>query len=188
MSIDRDEAATSLNDIADIERRTREAMFYAGASPILILWGVLLAIGNVGGWLLGHHPVQGWWWLGIDVLGFIGTFGILYFRFRRFKRRLNYSFRLAYAALVLLGYAALLSVLLWPLTDRQMAVFSPILVMCGYVLMGLWLGRFFAICGVLITALIVVGYFWIGDWLELWLAAVFGGGLIAGGIWLSRES
>ena len=89
---------------------------------------------------------------------------------------------------MLVAYATLLSFLLWPLSDRQLTIFSPIIVMCGYVLMGLWLGRFFSICGLLITALIVVGYFWIGDWLDLWMAVVFGGGLVLGGVWLARAS
>ena len=84
MTIDRDEAATSLNDIADIQRRTREAMFYGGASPILILWGVLLAVGHVSTWLLDHRPPTGWVWLGIDFFGFVATFAILFIRHRKF--------------------------------------------------------------------------------------------------------
>ena len=45
MTIDPSEAATSLHDIAAVERRTREAVFYAGSSAIFIMWGVLVACG-----------------------------------------------------------------------------------------------------------------------------------------------
>src|SRR5262249_62416313 len=45
MSIDPTEAAASLQDVAAIERRTREAVFYAGSSTIFIMWGVLVACG-----------------------------------------------------------------------------------------------------------------------------------------------
>ena len=45
MTIDPSDAATSLQDIAAVERRTREAVFYAGSSTIFIMWGALVACG-----------------------------------------------------------------------------------------------------------------------------------------------
>ena len=46
MTIDPSEAANSLQDIATVERRTREAVFYAGSSTIFIMWGMLVACGE----------------------------------------------------------------------------------------------------------------------------------------------
>src|SRR2546430_17296495 len=45
MTIDPNEAAASLQDIATIERRTHQALCYGGSSTIFIVWGVLVAGG-----------------------------------------------------------------------------------------------------------------------------------------------
>src|SRR5262249_60895360 len=45
MTIDPRDAAASLQHVAAVEQRTREAMFYAGSSVIFILWGLLVACG-----------------------------------------------------------------------------------------------------------------------------------------------
>jgi hypothetical protein len=58
--------------------------------------------------------------------------------------------------------------------------------MLGIVIAGLWLGRFFMLCGLSVTALSVLGFFWAGDWFDLWMAVANGGGLIACGLALRR--
>jgi hypothetical protein len=65
-------------------------------------------------------------------------------------------------------------------------VFWPNVFMLGIVIAGLWLGRFFMLCGLSVTALSVVGYFFAGEWFDLWMAAANGGGLIACGLALRR--
>src|SRR5262249_61598347 len=45
MTIDPNEAATSLHDIATVERRTHEALFYGGSSGVFVMWGGLVAAG-----------------------------------------------------------------------------------------------------------------------------------------------
>ena len=68
MTLDPKEAAASLGDIAAIERRTRESLYYAGSSEFFLLWGVLTIVGHVLSWVTPHDAV--WIWLAIDVLGF----------------------------------------------------------------------------------------------------------------------
>jgi hypothetical protein len=52
--------------------------------------------------------------------------------------------------------------------------------MCG----GIWIGwRLFAI-GLFTAAMILIGYFYIGGWYDLWMGVFAGGSLIAGGLWL----
>ena len=64
MTIDPSEAATSLRDIAAVEQRTREAMFYGGSSTIFIMWGVLVACGHA---LAGFYPRSaGITWLAVS--------------------------------------------------------------------------------------------------------------------------
>jgi len=185
MTIDPKEAAASLDDIAATERRTREAMFYAGSSDILILWGVLSLIGNLLNWF--RPAWSGYGWLMIDAVGAAGTFAILRNRIPRSKRR-AVAIRWGATYLAFLLFGAVWMAELLPLSARQMEAFWPTLVMFGYVLLGIWVGRFFLYCGLAATVLILAGFFWSGDWFPLWMAAVLGGGFIAGGLWLRRSA
>ena len=49
------------------------------------------------------------------------------------------------------------------------------------------MGQAFVVIGLSISALALVGYFWIGDWFDLWMAFVDGGGLMLGGLWMRRS-
>ena len=72
-------------------------------------------------------------------------------------------------------------------TPRQMGTFWPIYFMLLYTIAGLWAGYAFVAIGLCITALTLIGYFFIGDWFELWMAVVDGGGLVLGGLWMRRD-
>ena len=182
MTLDRDQAAASLSDIASVERRTREAVAYARSSTILILWGVLCVLGYVFQYFQPHEAQPGW--IAVAVAGFVGTF--ISGHWRRSQRSSTIGQPLLYAQLAFVGYGLVLLVLLWPVAPRQLSAFWPTLIMLGFVLMGLWLGRFFILCGLTVTALTIAGYFWSGAWFPLWMAAVNGGGLLLGGLWLRR--
>jgi hypothetical protein len=68
-----------------------------------------------------------------------------------------------------------------------MDAFWPIYFMMVYTIVGLWFGYAFVAIGVGITALTLIGYFFAGDWFNLWMAVVDGGGLILGGLWMRRS-
>jgi hypothetical protein len=182
MTLDRDEAAASLSDIASVERRTRAAVVYARSSTILILWGVLCVLGYVFQYFRPHEAQPAW--IAVGIAGFLGTF--ISGHWRRSQHHSTIAQPLLYAQLAFVGYGLVLLVLLWPVASRQLSAFWPTLIMLGFVLMGLWLGRFFILCGLAVTALTLVGYFWSGEWFPLWMAAVNGGGLLLGGLWLRR--
>jgi hypothetical protein len=68
-----------------------------------------------------------------------------------------------------------------------MGAFWPIYFMLFYCIAGLWLGGAFVAIGVGITTLTLIGYFFVtGGAFLLWMAAVNGGGLILGGLWMRR--
>ncbi len=58
---------------------------------------------------------------------------------------------------------------------------------CSTASPGLWFGYAFIAIGLAITALTLVGYFFIGAAFPLWMAFVNGGGLILGGLWMRRD-
>lgn len=183
MVSDGEGAAASLDDIARIERRTREALIYGGNSAFLILWGVLAALGFMLEYI---NPAWGLrQWVAVNAVAFGGTFVIVWRRRRARGHRVS-DLRLVATLIALVVYGLVWSWLLGPLDGRQASAFWPTLFMFGYVVAGIWLGRFFVLCGLLVIALTLVGYRWLGPWFPLWMAALEGGALVAGGLWLRK--
>jgi hypothetical protein len=183
MTIDPNEAAASLSDIASIERRTRETLIYARSSATMILWGLLVGGGYLISFLLMPtlHYAH---WFAISFIGFAGSFFI---HRRRTARDSRLGELLLTTELVLFGFGFVFLLLFWPVTPRQLSAFWPIVFMLGFVIGGIWLGRFFIYCGLAVTALTLAGYFWVpGAWFLPWMAVVNGGGMVAGGLWLRR--
>ena len=185
MTIDPSEAAATLQDIAAVERRTREALFYAGSSATFIMWGVLVACGYGLAELFPRSA--GMTWLAIVAVGCAATtvIGAVRMRARDCEAR---DWRLFWAMLALAIYGAAWSYMLGPVVPRPMMyAFQPSLFMLGMILAGLWLGRFFVILGLAGIALTLIGYFQAEPWLRLWMAAVQSGTLVIGGAWLYRH-
>ena len=177
MTIDPTEAATSLQDIATVERRTREAMVYTGSSVIFIMWGVLVACGYG---LTELAPL-------ISSLGCAATAVIVAVRMHARPSEAR-DWRIIWAMIAMTAFGAAWSFVLGPVVPRQMLyAFQPSLFLLGLMLVGLWLGRFFVILGFVGIGLIVIGYLQAEPWLRLWMAAVQSGTLILGGIWLGRS-
>jgi hypothetical protein len=183
MTIDPNDARTSLDDIESVERRTREAIVYDHTSAQFLLWGTLVASGYVFSFFVPTHISAGW--IVVTAVGLAGSFTIRHWRGQ--SRDGSLGQRIGYAQFIVVGYGLVLMLLLWPMSSRQIGAFWPTLVMFCHTLAGLWLGTYFIYVGLTGTALIVAGYFWAGAWYPLWLAAVVGGGLIAAGLWLRRR-
>jgi hypothetical protein len=184
MSLESREALASLNEIADVERRTRAALCYSGSSAIFILWGVLVACGYA---LAEWHPgAARTTWLAVSAVGCVLTVAIIALRLRGRASEAR-DWRIIWAMVALVAFGAGWSYVLGPVVPRHLIyAFQPSLMLLGIVLAGLWLGRFFVILGLAGLALIFVGEFQGEPWLRFWMAAVQSGTLIAGGLWLRR--
>jgi len=182
MTIDPIEAAASLSDVASVERRTREALNYGFSSAILMVWGLIWAIGYLLTYLQPTKAALVW-----DVLSAVGVVaavacGIVWSK----SRRENWDWRITAAFIVMIGFGFFWQWLLGGSQWRELPVFWSTLFMFGYIVAGLWMGRFFIVCGIVVTGLVLAGYLWTGPWFLLWMAGVGGGSLILGGLWLRR--
>lgn len=181
MDFGRESAAAALSEVERAEQRTARAVAYGRSGSTLILWGMATGAGYVA---THFYPASAAHiWPVVWCVGFLGTLVLL----GRGRRNVNHApWRLLAAQGALFGFGLVTIWLLGPLDGRQADAFWPLLFMLGYVLAGLWVGRFFVVCGLFIGALTIAGYWLSGPWFWLWMAAVNGGALIAGGLWLRR--
>jgi hypothetical protein len=182
MATDRENAASSLSDVARMESRTRELVRYSYASNYQLLWGVLVAAGYLVHWA---HPATATISWAVVLAG--GILGGLIFRIlgaRGSGRPADYRWVWGQFAVVVFG-------LLWTGLfihgePRQLIVLWPTFFMFWMVIFGIFFGRFYVILGLSVTALTAIGFVWSGDWLLPWMAVVAGGTLIASGLYLRR--
>ena len=181
--IDRKQAAEALDDIDAIVRRVRQSRIYNLASLMLIMWGVLVFAGYVLNFLSPRSGAM--IWIAINVTGFAGSFAISRVNYAREGIR-TFDVRYLSAFLLFIAFGMFCS-WLGHFTPRQLGAFWPIYFMLVYIIAGLWFGYAFVAIGLGITALTLTGYFFTGEWFDLWMAFVDGGGLVLGGLWMRRS-
>jgi hypothetical protein len=181
--IDPRQAASALSDIDSIVRRVRQSTIYNLASLMLIMWGVLTFAGYLVSWLSPRHA--GYGWIAVYVAGIAGTVVISASNHARSGIR-TFDTRMLAAFLLFMAFGIFSSVWLGHFTPRQMGTFWPIYFMLVYTIVGLWVGQAFVAIGLCIIAFTLIGYFFIGNAFDLWMAFVNGGGLILGGLWMRR--
>jgi hypothetical protein len=181
--IDAREAAQALNDIELIVSRVRQSRTYEIASLLAILWGILVFAGNIATWLA---PRQGGYiWIGVHVIGVATSFAMGLFHSPKDEARRGFDGRIAIAFLLFYAFGLLCSTVFGDFGPREMGAFWSIYFMLFYCLAGLWFGRAFIAIGLSITALTLIGYFFVtGGAFLIWMALVNGGGLVLGGLWM----
>jgi hypothetical protein len=185
MTINPNDAAASLQEIAAVEHRTRQAFFYAGSSAIFIMWGVLIACGYAVGWYAPE--TAGTSWLGINALGCILTAAIVGWRFRERSREAR-TWRLVWAMLVVMVFGEVWTHLLGPIVPtRLIESFGASLFLLCMILAGIWIGRAFIVLGSVGLALITAAAFQAEPWLTIGMAVVQSGTYIIGGLWLHKH-
>ena len=184
MTIESREAAAALSDIEDVVRRVRQSRIYQLASLMLIMWGALVFAGYLGSFWLPRYA--GYFWVVLNVAGLAGSFAISAIGYPRTGVR-TFDVRILIAFLLFFAFGFLCTSVLGQFTPRQMGAFWPIYFMLLYIIAGLWVGHAFVAIGLGISILALIGYFFIGDWFDLWMAFVDGGGLMLGGLWMRRS-
>jgi hypothetical protein len=184
MTIDSKQAIEALSEIDAMVRRVRQSRIYDIASLNLIMWGALVLAGNIASHL--WPPQAGYLWIAVNAAGVAGSLAIGAFKSRRMSMARS-NLRVLAASVLFFGFGILWSIVLGHFSPRQLSVFWPTYFSMIYTTVGLWFGWAFVAIGLSITALTLLGYFFAGDWFELWMAVVNGGGLVLGGLWMRRS-
>jgi hypothetical protein len=192
MVISSTEAAAALRDIAQTDRRTRVSGAYHVASPHLILWGLIWAVGYTG---CGLTPPEQWGlvWLPLILVGVAGAV-VLGMRAGARSSGAGASGAAGFSA----GKSAILALALGlfmgsvyyvfqPATPLPYLVFPALITALVYVLLGALIGlpRYVAI-GAVMFLVTMLGFIYAKPFLPFWIAAAGGGGLILGGLWMRR--
>jgi len=181
--IDSEQASRALADIDDIAKRVRQSTIYQLASLMMIMWGLLVVGGNLATYLTPRYA--GYAWLAVYGVGIAGWVALSASHYGRMRIR-TFDARMLLAFLLFLAFGMFTGAL-GHFHARQLSTFWTIYFMLAYTIAGLWTGVAFVAIGLSITALTLIGYFYIGQGFDLWMAAVNGGGLILGGLWMRRE-
>jgi hypothetical protein len=181
--IDSRQASEALADIDDIVQRLRRSQLYELASLAALWWGALVFAGNLVTWLWPFYA--GYAWIAVDVLGVGGLVAMRVVR-PPGQHTQAFDFRILAVFLLFFAFGYLCTSILGHFGPRQLGAFWPIYFMLFYTMAGFWFGAAFVAIGLGITALTLIGFFYIGEAFPLWMAFVNGGGLILGGLWMRR--
>jgi hypothetical protein len=181
--IDAKQAASALSDIEAITNRVRQSTIYNLSSLLMIMWGALTFAGYLATYLSPRNA--GVAWPTVYIAGIAGSFALSGFGYTRTRIR-AFDFRMLAAFLLFVAFG-LFCCWLGHFGPRQLGTFWPVYFMLVYTIVGLWVGQAFVAIGLGISALTLIGYFFVGDAFDLWMAFVNGGGLILGGLWMRRS-
>jgi hypothetical protein len=175
------EAKNALKDIEQTENRAAASRHGRFAAPHLIVWGVAWAIGYTANDLAPQYP---WVWTVVVLGGIAGSF--LFDRKEAAGRVKGFGWRylVSFATVFVFIYA--LFVIMQPHDYNQVGAFFPLVIGLYYTFIGVWTkgGWRMLPLGLALMALTLGGYYFLPEHFLLWMAAVGGGGLILGGLWL----
>jgi hypothetical protein len=177
MALSPQDASAALRDIEDAEARSAMLRAYRYTGPYLILWGALWAVGYG---LTDFFPRQGAAiWSVVVPIGVIAD--LVGMRGGR-----NGSWRYIASAAAAALFLVAIFLVMAPVSARQISAVIPLCVALMYVLRGIWGGPRYVVAGLAIAVLTLAGFFLLKSHFLLYMAAVGGGALILGGLWLRR--
>jgi hypothetical protein len=184
MVITKTEAAAALSEIQRTTDRSHVLKGYRQSGPVFILWGVIWVVGYAAMGVL--PPAQwGWVWLPLDVLGMLATFVLIGRGCGPAEK--GDGLKVLTTILAIAAFACGILLLFEARSNNTYLAFPALLAGAIYFAVGR-LGRAprMMLIGALMFAATLIGFHFFAPWLAFWLAAVGGGGLIAGGLWLWR--
>lgn len=180
MALSAAEAQSTLKDIEKTENRAAASQQGRFAAPHLMIWGVVWAIGYLVGAI---SPKMSWIWIPLVIGGVIASF----IQDRRVSAGKVSGFGWRYGAsfAVIFVFIFALMAIMRPTEMNQIGAFYPLVIGLYYAFMGIWTkGWRMLPLGLLLMALTIGGYYFLPEYFLYWMAAVGGGGLILGGLWM----
>lgn len=179
MSIAHEDASATLRLIDAATTRSATLRGYQSAAPHLILWGGVYAAAYGAAYF--RPDLSSLVWFAFVPAGVMGDVLIS----RRDRSNVNWGL-FAGLFFTLFAFISATAAIMRPHDSNQMAAFIPLIVAAAYVVLGIAFGRRLAFIGTALGVLTLVGFFALPSIFMLWMAAVGGGALMIGGLWLRR--
>ena len=182
MGLSPQDALAALNDVEAADARARASQANRAIAPYLLLWGAIWVIGYTLTGVLNGGDINTAWLI-LSMIGFGGMFLL--------PRRSGAGAKGRGVTMVIMNAAifAFIVATYWvmrPTESAQYSVFPPLILGLVYMLMGSIRRSRIMWVGAAVFALSVIGYAFLRPVLPFWLAAVGGGGLILGGLWMRQ--
>ena len=183
MGISRTEAASALTDIERTTGRSRQLKAYQIAGPILMVWGVVWALGYSG---MGLLPAEQWGlvWLPLNVIGVVAS--ILLGRRGASKAGAGQTWKMWAVTLAICAFMAATYAVFQPTSTDAFIVFPGMIAGLVYAAFGIAAAPRYLWIGAAVFAASLIGFFFFQPWLAFWMAAAGGGGFFVAGLWLRR--
>lgn len=184
MNVSPEEARDALHAVREVELRARRAIALAGVGPILMVWGVVWLVGNLGSTLLTGSE-KGTLWLVVNSVGVLATIFVVSRLTRRVRNPIGPRIGLLW--LFLFAYGAMWIWMARPASAIEIGFLATTIAMFGYVILGLWLDKLFMWIGLGVTALTITLYLLMPGSFELWMGILGGGALLLSGVYIHRN-
>jgi len=183
MGISKTEAASALADIESTAGRGRLLKGYQIGGPILMVWGAVWALGYSG---MGLLPPERWGlvWLVLDVAGILAT--ILLARGAKSGAKAGQGWKIAASVFAIMAFMAATYAIFRPTSVEPAIVYPGLMTGLVYAGVGIAFAPRYLWIGASVFAATLIGWFFFQPWLAFWMAAVGGGGLFVGGLWMRR--
>jgi CHASE2 domain-containing sensor protein len=185
MDISPTEAEEALDAIQSMTQKTRHSIASSGVHISLIITGIVWLVGFMATQFLPGEIVP-YIWIGVSILGAI-LGSVLSMRLGKRMRSPTASAtakRIGTVWLLLGVYCLAAIAITWPLDGKQLTVLVVLFVLVGWLVMGLLLSITSIWPGLIIMALVLIGYFLLSDYFYLWMGILGGGGMIALGLYI----
>lgn len=181
MKLNPEEAAAALAEIERARTTMRQVIRAHRGHYHLWIWGVAWIAMPMSAHLLGDQAVR---WFGLICIPFgIASMLVGSTQSRQLRSPINRRFLLALAALLV--FAVVFPVVLQARAEpKSIYAYTCLVVMQCYVVAGIWTDTYLLWLGLLISALIITGLFFLPGVFWLWMAGFGGGALILSGVYV----
>jgi len=187
MNINPAEASAALLEIEKARATMRQVIRSHRGHQQLWLWGAMWIAMPLAVQFRGELAMR--WFPVACLLAGIVSFAFGFLQGRRIRTPINFQFLGVLGTIVAFGI--LFPFILYPHVPHNAAkslyAYACLVAMQGYVVAGLWTDRYLLWVGLLITVLILAGYFLLPGIFWLWMAGFGGGTLVATGFYIRHS-
>jgi hypothetical protein len=181
MNLSPQEAAAALAEVDSARVAMRRAIRDHRGHFHLWIWGIARIVMPLQAHVYGD-PAARWFWAPCLVAG-LASAAVGMMQSRQVRQPVNKRFLGAIGALIAFAIAFLFVLQPQP-SLKSLYAYECLVVLQAYVIAGLWTDTYLLWLGIAVTALVLIGFFFLPGIFWIWMAIFGGGSLIATGFYV----